>query len=407
MAASWPPQSGELEIMSIDPGLFVEECIRQGVFFAIDPHYLAAVAQFRSGISDEDDGDRIGPFRLIQSEWDANRSDDQFDLDFTAEQIRSPTRQCAVFGLMALRAFGAFRSANGNRSPNSRELYLQQWPGSVTTDLQTALNITAGLIAPAAEAALDDPKGVVPIASVDQPVSGPPTLGPDPVPPVPDPAPGGAPGAPLLTAALLKKRWPRAKAEIVEGIAATAGELGKLGINTPLRMAHFMAQISEESGCGTEMIEILKYSAERMMKVFPKRFPTLASTAGFVNDEKAFGNKVYNGRMGNRSGSDDGFSFRGRGCLQITGRDGYDAIGRSCQLDLVNNPDLAIDPRHTLLIAATEFVKLGCLAECDRDNVVQVSARINLGHPTSSPERINGLAARRQQLALWKKEFGI
>jgi hypothetical protein len=65
------------------------------------------------------------------------------------------------------------------------------------------------------------------------------------------------------------------------------------------------------------------------------------------------------------------------------------------------------DPDHMLLIAATEFVKLGCLQECDRDNVVQVSARINLGSPTTSPQKINGLPDRIKQVDLWKSEFGV
>jgi putative chitinase len=390
--------------MMIDPGLFAEECIRQGVFFAVEPHYLVAVAQFRSGISDDSEGDQIGPFRLTQAEWNANSNDDQLDVQFTPEHIHSPTRQCTVFGLMVMRAFQAFASANSNRSPTSKELYLQQWPGSVTTNLQTALNVTAGLIGPAAEAVLEDSNAVSPVASVDQPLSGPRLLDPEPIPNVPEPA--GGTGS-LLTLAILQKHWPRAKPELVKGIAATAGELARLGINTPLRMAHFMAQITEESGGGTEMIENLNYSAPRLLVVFRRYFPDLASTAGFVKNDRALGNKVYNARMGNRPGSQDGFDFRGRGCLQITGREGYEKIGKICQLDLVNNPDLAIDARHTLLIAATEFVKLGCLAECDRDNVVQVSARINLGHPTSNPDKINGLAERRAQLKIWKQEFGV
>jgi putative chitinase len=144
-----------------------------------------------------------------------------------------------------------------------------------------------------------------------------------------------------------------------------------------------------------------------MMKIFPRRFPDLASTRGFVNNEIAFGNKVYNGRMGNRPGTNDGFNFRGRGGLQLTGRDSYDSIGKSCGLNLVGNPDLVAAPANFLLIAATEFVKLGCLAECDRDDVVQVSARINLGHPTTSPNKINGLDERRKQLRIWKQEFGV
>jgi putative chitinase len=390
--------------MPIDRGLFAQECIRQGAFFAIEPHYLLGVAQLRSGISDATNGNQIGPFQLTQAEWDANSNDDEFEFHFTPQQISSASRQCAVFGLMTHRAFKAFESAN-NRSPSAKELYLQQWPAAATTDLQKALDDTAALIGPAAEAVLDDPQSVSPIASSNQPTSGPaPNLGPEPIPIVPGPA--GAAG-PTLTLAMLQRRWPHAPPSLIQGMAATADTLGRLGINTPLRMAHFMAQISEESGNGTEMIEKLNYSAARMMQIFPKRFPDLASTAGFVNNERAFGDKVYNGRMGNRPGTDDGFNFRGRGCLQLTGRDSYDALGKSCGLDLANNPDLAIDPGNALLIAATEFVKLGCLAECDRDNVVQVSARINLGHATSSPEKINGLAERRAQLKIWKQEFGV
>jgi putative chitinase len=206
---------------------------------------------------------------------------------------------------------------------------------------------------------------------------------------------------------MLKRNWKRADPDLIRGMAATSGILTQLGINTPLRLAHFMAQISEESGSGTEMTEKLDYTAGRMMQVFPKRFPDMASTAGFAHNERAFGNKVYNGRMGNRLGSNDGFNFRGRGCLQITGRDSYAAIGRSVGLDLINNPQLINDPQNVLLIAGTEFVKLGCLAECDRNDVVQVSARVNLGHRTTNPRLINGLDQREAQLAVWKKEFAV
>ncbi len=390
--------------MSIDRALFAQECVRQGVFFTIQPHYLLAVAQLRSNISDDPDGDRIGPFRLTQAEWDANSNDGLFDVHFTPEQIHSSTRQCAVFGLMALRAFDAFEEANGH-SPSAQELYRQQWPAADATGLQKALDDTAALIEPAAAAVLDDPKSAAPIAKADQPVSEPVReMTPDPVPDVP---PDEGDGESMLTLEMLQKRWPKADPKLVQGMAKTASVLEKLGINTRLRMAHFMGQISQECGSGIEMVEKLNYSAQRMMKVFPKRFPTLASTQGFVNDERAFGNKVYNGRMGNRAGSDDGFNFRGRGGLQLTGRDSYDAVGKACGLDLIANPDLVVDPRQMLRIAATEFVKLGCLQECDSDNVVQVSARINLGHPTTSPDKINGLPERIKQVQIWKGVFGV
>jgi putative chitinase len=395
--------------MAIDSAIFAQECVRQGVFFRIEPHYLLGVAQLRSGIADDSnsDGTQIGPFRLTQAEWDANCHNDEFDVHFTSAEIISWRRQCVVSGLLAHKAFDAFVTAK-NRNPSALELYLQQWPAAaaatLAADFQAALNTTAALIDPAADVVLDDPQTITAIADPETPATGPlKKLSPDPVPQSP-PLPG-QPGA--LTLGMLQRHWTNAAPALLQGMANTSGVLGQLGINTPLRLAHFMAQISEECGNGIEMTEKLNYSAGRMMQVFPRRFPDMASTVGFANNERAFGDKVYNGRMGNRVGTDDGFNFRGRGCLQVTGRDNYTAIGKSCGLPLVDNPDLAIDPQNVLLIAGTEFVKLGCLEECDRDDVVQVAARVNLGHRTTNPSAIVGLPARRVQLAVWKQEFGI
>ena len=151
--------------MAIDRAAFAEECVRQGVFFRVEPHYLLAVAQLRSGISSEDDGDRKGPFRLTQAEWDNNSKSDEFELNFAPAQISSVLRQCAVFGFMAHRAFDAFVSTN-SRSPSAKELYLQQWPSAnspkLAADLQKALDDTAALLGPAEEAVLDDPKSAPP-----------------------------------------------------------------------------------------------------------------------------------------------------------------------------------------------------------------------------------------------------
>lgn len=389
--------------MAIDQALFAQECVRQGVFFRIEPHYMLGVAQLRSGIADDTNGNEIGPFRLTQALWDANRQNNDFDVHFSSAEITSWRRQCVVFGLMANLAFDAFVSVN-NRNPSARELYLQQWPGAVTTDFQKALNDTAALVDPASDAVLDDSESVAAIENPEAPATGPQKkVGPDPIQPPADPS--GARGP--ITLKMLKARWKHAAPELLRGMAATSNVLTRLAITTPMRLAHFMAQISQESGGGTEMVEKLNYSAGRMMQVFPRRFPDMASTAGFANNERAFGNKVYNGRMGNRLGSDDGFNFRGRGCLQLTGRDNYAALGKSVGLNLVDNPDLVNAPENVLLVAGTEFVKLGCLPECDHDNVVQVSARINLGHTTNNPSSINGLSDRKAQLVIWKEEFGV
>jgi uncharacterized protein (TIGR02594 family) len=158
--------------MVIDRALFAQECVRQGVFFGVNPHYLLAVAQFRSKISDDSADGQIGPFQLRQSQWNANSESDEFDLHFTPEQIGSSSRQCAVFGFMAHRAFDIFVSIKG-RNPTAKELYLQQWPDTplknFDAELQQALDVTAPLLEPAAQEVLDDPESVPPvITEVDQ-----------------------------------------------------------------------------------------------------------------------------------------------------------------------------------------------------------------------------------------------
>jgi uncharacterized protein (TIGR02594 family) len=158
--------------MTIDREDFAEECVRQGVYFRVEPHFLLGVAQLRSKIADDSNGDQIGPFRLKQGEWNANSNNDEFEIHFTPAQISSPLRQCVVFGLMAHRAFDAFVSAIG-RNPSAKELYLQLWSDAATatldSDFQNALDATAPLLGPAASAVLDNPQSAPPaIANPDQ-----------------------------------------------------------------------------------------------------------------------------------------------------------------------------------------------------------------------------------------------
>lgn len=157
----------------IDRAEFAVECVTQGLSCGISPHYLLAVAQLRSGISDGDQNGQIGAFRLTQAEWDANRSDDEFALDFLATDITEWDMQCAVFAVMAFRAFDAFSQANNGSAPSALQLYLQQWPAAQTptlaTDLQTALDGTAALLQPAAAAVPNaTPSMPPPIANPNQ-----------------------------------------------------------------------------------------------------------------------------------------------------------------------------------------------------------------------------------------------
>lgn len=159
-----------------------------------------------------------------------------------------------------------------------------------------------------------------------------------------------------------------------------------------------MAQGSHECGAGHEVIENLSYSAARMTQVWPSRFPTIASAQPFAHDPKALGNKVYNGRMGNRPGTNDGSDFLGRGFAQTTGREEYGNLAKLTGLDLLNHPELLIDPAHFLECGIANFVLCGCLPFARADDVLNVTRRLNGG--------IVGLSERRQWLVKWKAELG-
>jgi putative chitinase len=116
-----------------------------------------------------------------------------------------------------------------------------------------------------------------------------------------------------LSLDIMKKAWPAGDKKIPglrQGIADKSEEVfAKYGIDTPMALAHFMAQLSHECGEGRDVIESLYYSAQRMTEVWPGRFPTIAAAAPYAKNERALGNKTYNGRMGNRPGTDDGYNL--------------------------------------------------------------------------------------------------
>ncbi len=155
-----------------------------------------------------------------------------------------------------------------------------------------------------------------------------------------------------------------------------------------------MAQISHESDGGVIKEENLNYTTPaRIAAVWPSRFDPESAEA-YVRNPKALGNKVYNGRMGNAPNSSDGYSYRGRGLLQLTGKESYERIGKLTGLDLVSKPDLVSDPANALRIAACEFENLKCLPACDDDDIRTVTKRVNGGYI--------GIDSRRAWLAKWK-----
>ena len=200
----------------------------------------------------------------------------------------------------------------------------------------------------------------------------------------------------------LSRLWPHGDAKIPglrAGIIGSAPSVfAKYGITTPLLAAHVMAQISHECGAGRDVVENLNYTAGRMMQVWPSRFPTMAMAAPYAGNPRALANKVYNGRMGNASGSDDGWNFRGRGAVQTTGREGYARLAKATGLDVVHHPDLVNDPSRFLECGVADFVLCGCLPFAKADDVLNVTRRLNGGTV--------GLAQRQMWLAKWKAALG-
>jgi len=166
----------------------------------------------------------------------------------------------------------------------------------------------------------------------------------------------------------------------------------KFGVTTPLRLAHFLAQCSHESANFTALRENLNYSADGLRKIFGKYFPTDALAAQYARQPEKIANRVYSSRMGNGDeASGDGFKFRGRGYIQLTGKENYAAFDKIVEEDILANPDL-VATKYPLLSAAFFFNKNNLWAICDKgdsiDVVTMVTKRVN-GGTHGLEDRIN------------------
>lgn len=184
----------------------------------------------------------------------------------------------------------------------------------------------------------------------------------------------------MLSAEILEKLYPAAKQANIDSFAAQSSSLlPEFEISTARNRLHFfLAQMGHESGGLKVREENMNYSAARMMVVWPSRFPNLASTSGLAHNPEALANNVYGGRMGNDQPG-DGWKYRGRGYIQITGKDGYRQVGSRANVDLVAKPELALDPEHCLRIACAFWQWKKVNLKCDQGDFVGATKRINGG----------------------------
>jgi putative chitinase len=157
----------------------------------------------------------------------------------------------------------------------------------------------------------------------------------------------------------------------------------KFGIENRLRLSHFLAQTAHESGNFKHTVENMNYSADGLLKIFSKYFKDRATAEMYARKPEMIGSRVYANRMGNGDeASKEGFKFRGRGYIQLTGKDNYkqfsDFIGEDC----VANPDL-VATKYPLTSAAFFFNKNGIWSLCDKgatkNEIVAVTKRVNGG----------------------------
>ena len=174
-------------------------------------------------------------------------------------------------------------------------------------------------------------------------------------------------------------------------IAMLPDTIAKFELNTPLRLAHFLAQAGHESGGFKAVNENLNYGAKGLLGIFKKYFPTPEKAALYERKPEKIANLVYGGRMGNGAeATGEGYKFRGRGYIQLTGKDNYKAFDAVVEENLLESPDL-VATKYPLLSAAWFFHKNGLHKIADggaTDAVVtSVTKRVN-GGTIGLPDRI-------------------
>lgn len=188
-----------------------------------------------------------------------------------------------------------------------------------------------------------------------------------------------------LTKNQLQAIMPRCHAD--RWLGSLNAAMQRFEIATPTRMAAFLAQVAHESAEMTCLEENLNYRAQRLMAVWPKRFPTLESAQPYARNPRMLANRVYSGRGGNNdASSDDGWRYRGRGLFQLTCKDNYRIAASGLGLPLLEQPDLVATPPVAALTAAHYWHRLGLNTiadhqpgDNDEKDFESISIRINGG----------------------------
>lgn len=186
--------------------------------------------------------------------------------------------------------------------------------------------------------------------------------------------------------AVTAQRWAPVFARVITDASFSKGDT---------ELDDFLGQVLHESGRLERIEEGLSYSAERLMEVWPTRFPTAGSASPFARNPVGLANKVYGGWLGNTA-PEDGYRYRGRGLVQVTGRDNYRTVGRAMGVDLEANPELLSEPEFAL--AASIAWWEGKIPDSAMGDIVRVTKLVNGG--------THGLADRRELTGKAREALG-
>jgi putative chitinase len=196
----------------------------------------------------------------------------------------------------------------------------------------------------------------------------------------------------------LSKLSTKIPASVIEQIPDV---VSKFKIDTPLRLSHFLAQCAHESGNFKLTTENLNYSKEGLMKVFKKYFPNEVLAKQYERKPNAIANRVYANRMGNGDeNSNQGATYKGRGYIQLTGKDNYSAFDKTVDEDVLATPDL-VATKYPLLSAAWFWNSRNLNALADKGatdaDVTSITKKVNGG--------THGLADRISKFKLFYNEL--
>lgn len=151
-------------------------------------------------------------------------------------------------------------------------------------------------------------------------------------------------------------------------------------ISTDLEIAGFIGQCQHESDNFKSLVENLNYSAEGLMKTWPNRFPTRDIALKYAKNPEAIANKVYADRLGNASeASRNGYKYRGRGLIQLTGLNAYKLVSNALNTDLVSAPELLEKPLYAALSAGWFWKSNNLNSYCNKKDWINLTKRINGG----------------------------